>query len=113
MLFRFVCLFALAFTLWADVSGKWSAKVPREGATTSVIFEFRTEGATLTGTVNSDQGGADIVEGKVSGEDVSFIIRTDNARFIVKGKLQGSEIRFRAQRDGSDRVVEFTATKAE
>jgi hypothetical protein len=67
----------------------------------------------VTGRVGSDQGDTEIVNGKVEGDDLSFHLETSSARYVLKGKLTAEGIRFQAQREGSDRVVEFTATRAE
>jgi hypothetical protein len=46
---------------------------------------------------------------------VSFAVESDTARFLLLGKVTASEIRFSARRQGgeNDRVIEFTAAKAQ
>ncbi|MFH1185782.1 MAG: hypothetical protein V1755_12215, partial [Chloroflexota bacterium] len=59
----------------ADVDGKWTAQVPGfQGDTIDITFTFKAEGAKLTGTVGSPMGEQPISEGKIGGEDLSFIM---------------------------------------
>jgi hypothetical protein len=91
----------------ADIGGKWVAQVPgRGGEPMETTFNFKVDGGNLTGTVSSNFGGQameqQITEGKVSGEDVSFVTVLSfpggggggEFKFVYKGKIAGSEIKF-------------------
>jgi hypothetical protein len=109
-----VSLLAAALSLCAaDVTGRWTAKVAVGDGTQEIILNFKADGARLTGTIVSDRGDTEILEGKVAGEELSFIVRSDSEQYNVKGKVSGAEIRFSAERDGGERVAEFTAHRAE
>jgi len=117
--FSLALLVALLATLAlaADVSGAWKAQVPgREGATMELTFNFQQQGETLTGNVTSPMGELPISSGKVSGDDVSFTVVMNfggnEVKMLYKGKVSGNEIKFTSQREGSERVREFTAKKA-
>ena len=71
-----VMLLAVVAVLAADVTGKWVAQMPsRQGGTSDTTFEFKVDGATLTGTMASAQGEpAAISEGKVDGDNISFVV---------------------------------------
>ena len=57
----------------ADATGKWVAEMQgRNGNTMKVTFNFKAEGATLTGTVSGRNGDTPIENGKVDGETISF-----------------------------------------
>jgi hypothetical protein len=106
----------------ADVTGKWTAEVPgREGAVRTMTMNLKASGETLTGTITGGgRGGAatdrEISEGKISGDDISFVVKMEmggNAvKMIYTGKVAGSEIKFKSQREGGERTTEFTAKKA-
>jgi hypothetical protein len=112
----------------ADVTGKWTAQVPgRGGNTTESTFVFKVDGAKLTGTLDGGRGGpVEISEGKVSGDDISFVVvRTfgdQSFKQIFKGKVAGSEIKFTRTMEGgpggggggggAPAPTEFTAKKA-
>jgi len=103
--------------LAADVTGAWKAQVPgREGATMELTFNLKQQGETLTGNVASAMGELPISEGKVSGDDISFTVVMNfggnEVKMLYKGKVSGNEIKFTSQREGSERVREFTAKKA-
>lgn len=100
----------------ADVSGKWTAQVPgRDGQTRETTFNFKVEGAKLSGTVSGPQGDVAIADGKVSGDGLSFSVNMsmggNEVKLLYKGTISGSEIKFTRQREGSDRTAEFTAKR--
>src|SRR5512142_42326 len=75
----------LALAAWAaDVNGKWKAEFQTpDGNTRTSIFSFKVEGEKLTGTVESPRGTADIQEGRLSGDDVSFaVVRNFNGNDV-------------------------------
>lgn len=95
--------FALS-AVGADVSGKWVAQVPGfQGDTMELTFTFKVEGARLTGTLGSPMGEQPISEGKVSGDDISFVMvftppdggggPGGGMKIVFKGKVAGDEIK--------------------
>jgi hypothetical protein len=107
--------------LAADVTGKWTAEVPGRGGNMQTnTFVLKADGAKLTGTMNGGRGGdAEIGDGKVDGDNISFIVvRTfnDNTfKIAFKGKVSGDTIQFTRTMQGMDNApppVEFTAKKA-
>ncbi len=107
----------LAICAWgADVNGKWKAEFQTpNGDTRTSIFTFKAEGQTLTGTVESPRGVANIQEGKISGDDVSFVvIRNFNGnefKMKYKGKVAGDEIKLNVEIGDGDRTFEMTAKR--
>ncbi len=59
------------------------------------------EGGKLTGTASSANGSATIEDGKVSGNDISFVENMDmqgmKIRIDYKGAIDGDEIKFTRQ----------------
>jgi hypothetical protein len=110
-------LCALAFVAFAaDVTGKWTAQVPgRGGQMMDMTMNLKSEGESLTGTVTGF-GGAEIPisEGKVSGDNISFVTSIDRGGQTFKqtytGTVAGNEIKFK--REGGRGPIEFVAKKA-
>jgi hypothetical protein len=103
--------------LAADVSGKWTAETTRpDGQTYQTTFDFKVSGEELTGTVSGRRGDTPISEGKISGDDISFVVvRTFNERevkMLYKGKVAGDEIKLTVTFGESDRSFEMTAKRA-
>jgi hypothetical protein len=97
----------------ADVTGKWTADVPgRGGEPAKTTFDFKVSGDTLTGTVTSPRGEVAISDGKVNGDDISFVTTFNEVKIIYKGKVSGDEIKFTREREGGNRPQEFTAKKS-
>jgi hypothetical protein len=89
-----------------DINGKWHAQVPWPGRNlTDFYFVFKVDGAKLTGTVTYAVGDSlarmDIIEGKVSGADLSFAVistqRNTEQKWTFKGKAEGTTIPFTAE----------------
>lgn len=112
-----IALFALVASA-ADVTGKWTAQRPgRDGQTQTTTFTFKVDGNNLTGTVSGGRGGdTAISEGKVSGDEISFVVERSfnekKIRQIYKGKVSGDEIKFNVSMEGVDRTFEMTAKRA-
>lgn len=96
-----------AVSLWAaDVTGKWTAEMQGpNGNTRTVSMNLKADGSTLTGTVNGGRGGdAEISDGKVDGNDLSFsVVREFNGNKVTstyKGKVDGDVIHFNMKMEG-------------
>ncbi len=95
-----VAVLVLLASAWAaDVTGKWVAQTPgRDGATSETTFNLKVEGTVLTGTMTSTRGESTISEGKVNGDEISFIIvrkmGENEMKTLYKGKVAGDEITF-------------------
>ncbi len=123
IVFSMVALLAVcALTaLAADVSGKWVAQIPgRDGTPREQVFTFQVSGSSLTGTISGQRGDQPISEGKVSGDDISFVVvrkfQEREMRTTYKGKVSGNEITFTSTMPGRDggegRTIEFPAKKS-
>ena len=83
----------------ADVAGTWTAEMPaRHGNTRHVEIALHPDGEGLTGTVTGRHGEADISDGIIDGDYISFkIIREIDGKQVIqnyKGYLDGDTIHF-------------------
>jgi hypothetical protein len=114
-------LLALSLTAFvafgADVTGKWTGQVPgRDGQMRDQTLNLKSDGSTVTGTVSGGRGGdVEIKEGKVSGDDVSFVVVRsfggNEIKMNYKGKVTGNEIKFNVSM--GERAYDFVAKKAQ
>ena len=82
--------------LAADLNGKWKAEFTTpDGTARSNTFNFKAEGANLTGTVAGAQDETPIQNGKISGDEISFTAERPFGSFTYKGKVSGNEIKFK------------------
>ena len=102
--------------LAADVTGKWTAQVPgRDNQTREVVFNFKADGAALTGTMSGPQG-ADVAisDGKVDGANIAFSVKLEfNGNAIVRnytGAVADDEIKMKSQTQRG--AQEFVAKRA-
>jgi len=99
LLFALTSVAALA----ADFNGKWTAEVPgRDGSTRTSTFTLKADGAKLTGSVSSQMGDAEITNGKVDGDNITFdVVRTFNDMTIT--------LSYAGKADSAD-AIKFTRT---
>ena len=95
----------------ADVTGKWKASFQGQNGATEVVYDFKVDGSKLTGTVSSTRGEMPISEGKLEGNEISFVIATDQFRAVTKGTIAGDEIKFKIE--AGERTFEMTAKRAD
>jgi hypothetical protein len=98
----------------ADVSGKWKSEFTTpDGQTRTSIYTFKVDGAKLTGTVAGARGETEIQEGKVSGDEISFVVvrkfQDNEFKMTYKGKVSGDEIKFTVE--AGERSFEMTAKR--
>jgi opacity protein-like surface antigen len=112
-------LFAvLVFTASAaDVSGTWKAAIETPNGSFDTTFKFKVDGNKLTGsTANQFGGEMPISEGKVDGDNVSFVVsgsfNGNDFKLNYKGKLTGEELKFTVEISGMERTFEMTAKRA-
>ncbi len=76
--FVLAILFAAAPAFAADVDGKWAGTISTPGGDFPVTFEFKADGAKLTGTTMSPDGmSLSIKDGKIEGEKITFVVSLD------------------------------------
>lgn len=104
-----------ASALAADFAGKWIARA----GDVDITLTLKVDGNTLTGTVDNPQAGpADIKEGKIDGDNITFyVVRKlgeNEVKISWKGKASGDEIRFTREAAGGQGggAMEILAKKA-
>ena len=62
----------------ADVDGKWAGSIDTPNGNVTVGFNFKADGAALTGTTSAPDGSeAPIKNGKIDGNKISFSVDLD------------------------------------
>ena len=88
----------------ADIDGKWKANLETPNGAMEITYAFQANGEQLTGTVSSQMGEEKIQEGKIKGDEISFLMVVGEGQFKVnyKGKLAGDELRLTMSFGGGD-----------
>lgn len=100
-----------AVSFAADITGKWTAKVPGRNGEQETTFTFKQAGEALTGTVTGRGGERPITEGSVKGDTVTFASESQRGKQTYKGVIAGAEIKFKRE-SGQGEPREFVAKKA-
>jgi hypothetical protein len=92
----------------ADITGKWKSSFQgQDGSSVDIIYTFKQDGTTLTGSVLPPQGDPiPIASGKVEGDKVSFTVTfsgpNGDVKLINEGTVAGDEIKLTMYREGGD-----------
>jgi len=108
---------AVLVLLAADISGKWSGDMPgRGGESMPTTFTFKVDGDKLNGSMTGPQGDVPLQEGKITGEQISFVTKLDfggnSVKIIYKGTVSGEQIKMSREREGSGQAREFTIKRS-
>jgi hypothetical protein len=96
--------------LAADISGIWVGNVPgRNGEPLDIAFKFTTSGTAVGGKLYGDYQSTVISEGKISGDEISFIVVTpeqagnqiNESRLRFKGTVKNGEMELTRDRESS------------
>lgn len=94
----------------ADLSGIWTGQIPtRNGEFQDIAFKLSQTGATLSGKLYGDYGSTPVSEGKVEGDDVTFVVISSEqagnqinlTRLLFKGKLKDGSLELTRERQSS------------
>ena len=90
----------------ADVTGAWTAAMTTpDGNSFQLAFDFKQDGATLTGTVQGPEGDPiEISNGKVDGNKISFDVSFNGTTITHEGTVNeaGDEIEMTTKSDSAD-----------
>jgi len=102
--------------LAADFNGKWSGEVQSPRGTQTLVFNFKVDGSTLTGTVTTRRGDTPIQNGKIDGDNISFdqVMSFGGNDFTIsyKGVIDGDTIKF-TRTMGDRPATEFTVKRGD
>ena len=108
----------LGLAMAQTIAGKWTGDMPgRGGDTMPTTFNFKVDGAKLTGTMTGPQGDIPLQEGKVTGSAISFSTTLDfggnSVKILYKGTMSGDQMKMSRERDGGGgQVREFTIKRS-
>jgi len=97
-----IALFCALPASAADATGKWKAEFDSQVGVQKYVYDLKVDGAKVTGKASFERmgqkGEADLLEGKVAGDDISFVEKLDfqgtQISITYTGKLAGDEIKF-------------------
>jgi hypothetical protein len=112
-----VTLFALPVRA-ADANGKWKAEFDTQVGPQKYTYDLKVEGGKVTGKASFERmgqkGEVDLKDGKVTGDDISFVEMLDfqgnPVTITYTGKLAGDEIKF-TRKVGDFATEEFVAKR--
>ena len=101
--------------LAADIDGKWTGTIDGGAGPMQLVYNFKADGATLTGSTTGPDGmEIKISNGKIDGNNISFSLNLDFGgqafTMAVKGVLSGSDLKLTA--DFAGMPFEFSLKKS-
>jgi len=105
----------------ASIDGKWTSETKFGERTIQNTFNLKSDGGTLTGTIESSAGGqsrsTDIKDGKLDGDKFKFSAvqrgKQGERTVVYEGTVEGNELKGTIKPEGMDQGRPFTAKKAE
>ncbi len=100
MKFKAAALFALlvASAFAADATGKWTSSFETQIGTQNYTYDLKVDGEKVTGKATSQNGESELLEGKISGDTITFVenlvFQGMTLRIEYTGKIAGDEIKF-------------------
>ena len=104
-----LALFFLAAGLYAeDFSGIWTGQIPtRNNDTQEISFQFIQDGSKISGKLYGDYKSMPIIEGKISGNVLAFIVpsqeqagnQINETRFRFSGRMVDGKIELTRERE--------------
>jgi hypothetical protein len=99
-----------------DVTGSWKGAFEFNGDSVPLVFKLKSADGAVTGTVEGLlTSPAEIHEGKIDGDTVSFWVNSDyqgqTYKLVYKGKIAADQIKFSFGTEDGSWGTELTATK--
>ena len=100
-----------------DVSGNWKGAFDYNGSSVGLTFHFAAAAGAVTGTVEGlPTSPAEIHDGKINGDTVSFWVNTDyqgtTYKLVYTGKVSADGIKFTLGTEDGSWGTQMVATKA-
>jgi hypothetical protein len=101
----------------ADVTGAWKGSFDYEEKTIPLTFDLKASGSTVSGTVEGlPTTPAEIHDGKIDGDTVTFWVNTDyqgeTYKLVYKGKVNGDQIEITFGTEDGSWGTTMTATRS-
>jgi hypothetical protein len=90
-------LAAFALVAFADaIDGSWKGNVDTPAGTFETTLVLKADGAKLTGTVQGGPAGEmKVEEGKVEGDQVSFVVNMEFGKLSYAGTVSGDDLKLK------------------
>jgi hypothetical protein len=98
-------LLSAALSSAADLNGRWEGSMSTPNGDFSLVFNFKVQGAALTGTVETPNGSVDITDGKVDGNKFSFKTHAGDSEINHEGTLSGDTIQLKVNGPWGDSEI--------
>ena len=94
-----ITLFLSSVLTLADLNGKWQGTVKTpDGNEYEVSYNFKVDGEKLTGSVTTQWGENPILDGKVTGDEFSFVQTINEMQINHSGRAAGDSLFVKIQR---------------
>lgn len=100
-----------------DVTGNWKGAFDFNGESLPLVFKLKSAAGVVTGTVEGlETSPAEIHEGKIDGDTVTFWLNTDyqgqTYKLVYKGKITADQIKFSFGTEDGGWGADLTASKS-
>ncbi len=111
-----IFLFFVALLAAADVTGKWTGSVDTPDGAVPLTFNLTASGSTVKGTVSATGPAAEIKDGKIDGDTVSFSFVTqyhdDPIKLLCKAHVTSDGLKVQMSTEDGGWTGEVLAKKS-
>lgn len=93
------------------ISGRWTGKLLIGSDETALTYTFATEGDKLTGKIASEQGELPLIDGKITGNNLTFKIDYNGLMIPHEGTVVGDTLKLKMTIDGNVLQGKFARAK--
>ena len=87
-----MALFAVSIGFAQDINGKWKGQMESPNGPMDLVFNFKANGDSLSGTVESPMGELPISNGKINGNTFSFLVNVGEMSMSHQCTAMGDSI---------------------
>lgn len=113
MMAGIMVLLAAAVAAAADVDGRWQGSLSGPNGDMTLTFNFKAQGTTLTGSVESPNGDIPISDGKIDGNKISFKVVFGQGTIDHEGTVSGDTIQLKTSGPFGDSNITLKRVAAE
>lgn len=92
-----VVLFGTLVCNAAEIDGKWKTTIKGPDGDMELVFVFKADGATLTGSIVTPMGEMPFTNGKIDEKEFSFDLDMMGSIIKHKGTVVGNEIKMKSE----------------
>lgn len=95
----------------SDITGKWAGVASYNGQDVPLTYNFKVDGDKLTGTTQTPFGAAEITDGKIDKDQITFNVELNGTTVTNSGKVYPDSINLKINYQGYEALTTLKRSK--